>query len=102
MRSNPFRLTLAILGIGLVAIGAFLWLIAGALPVDPDTGMGNGPVVDVIGRTLMGIGWVPLVGWLVVRGIQYVPGPPKERDGKSEEEIRAYLEEQRKPIGPAS
>lgn len=90
MRPNPFRLTLALLGIGLIAIGAFLWLMgaaAAADPVDP----GNGPVLLALGPAVMGAGWLPFTAWLLVGALHWVPKPAEP--GRSEAEIRELLQQ---------
>jgi hypothetical protein len=100
MRPNPFLVTLAILGIGLLAVGAFLWLAGSSIPIDPESGSaGNGPVLSALGGFLMTAGWTPLIGWLVVKALQWVPTPAAESDRKSEAEIQEFLRSQRDPKG---
>jgi hypothetical protein len=103
MRSNPYRLTLAWLGIGFLIAGVALLLMALAIPADPETGAAspNAGVLTTIGNLLLTIGFPAFVGWLVIRAIQWVPVPAKPRNTRSEEEIAAFLKAQRDPDGLA-
>jgi hypothetical protein len=100
MRSNPFRLTLAILGIGLLALGLLLWLIgSGSRPADTS---GVALLLQAFGPILMGVGWLPFLAWLIVGALQWRPARAEHaldepdddgpRQSMSEYEIRARME----------
>ena len=92
MKPNPFRVALKTLGVGVMAVGAILWLLGIALSAS--TAWGGGIVG--FGATLMAIGWLPFIAWLIVGALQHVPEPLDRADElKSEAEITAWVKEQK-------
>jgi hypothetical protein len=101
MRRNPFRLTLAIIGIGGLALGMLFWLIGQASLAT--SASETAVVVGGIGNWLLAVGWLPFIAWLLVGALQWVAAPADARgddaraDGqpKTEAEIRAILKAKR-------
>lgn len=94
MKPNPFRVALVVLGIGVMSLGAVIWLFA---TIASGADGGPGPVIaQGIGTALIGIGWLPFIAWLVVGALQHVPQPRDEPDDEmSEEEIAAWVKVQK-------
>jgi hypothetical protein len=102
MRSNPYRLTLAILGAGFLVLGAILLAIGASLSATTDLLQGqtsNGPAIAATGSALIAIGIPAFIGWLVVRAIQWVPGAEKPRDPAIDAEYDAVKTSERDPNG---
>jgi hypothetical protein len=94
MRSNPYRLTLAWVGFGLAAVGLF-FLLLGALA--GQDALASGVVMTGIGSTLLGLGCVGIIGWLVVAAIQWVPTRAKPRDARADAEYEEFKRRERDP-----
>lgn len=105
MPRNPFRLTLAIIGIGGLGLGVLFWLI-GQASLASSAGSDSALVLQGIGDWLLAVGWMPFVAWLLVGALQWVAPPADDvpvgtegarADGrpKTEAEIRAILKAKR-------
>jgi hypothetical protein len=98
MRSNPFRVTLALVGFGGLILGVMLAAISASLVGNADvldpTSLANAATAGAIGNGLIALGIPFLAGWLVVRAIQWVPRP---LDASVDAELEAFKKRDRDP-----